>query len=159
MEYLPSFGNFYQELKNNPGLDLLILGQHFYEHDSGYYSFMDEDKSVEYIGLCEALIQGIETELFDVVAHSDRAFRRRKHFADEETRIAEKLIHTAYIHGSYLEINNSSVRRKRQFWPECWKLLPSQELMVYGLDAHSVAELETGFADHDKCMDKALNFD
>ncbi len=147
IEFLPSFIDYYYELKDNPGLDLLILGQHFYEHATGEYSFMDDDKSGEYIGLCEAMIRGIETGLFDVVAHPDRAFRRRKHFEEEEERISEELIHAASEHGVCLEINYSSVHRKRQFWPEFWKLIPSQDLTIYGLDAHSIEELETGLSE------------
>ena len=144
VEYLPSFIEFYHELKNNPGLDLLMLGQHFYEHEPGYYSFMDEDKSEEYIGLCEALIQGIETELFDVVAHPDRAFRRRKNFGSKEESLSDRVINAAMVHGSYLEVNYSSMHRKHQFCHEFWDRLPNQATMIYGLDAHSVEEMSRG---------------
>lgn len=63
-----------------PGIDILIIGQHFYEHEPEKYSFFDEDKSEEYIGLCNAIIQGIETGLFEVAEHLDRVFWRRKEF-------------------------------------------------------------------------------
>lgn len=48
-----------------------------YEYEPGVYSFSDTKEvkdQVEYIGLCEAMIEGMETGLFRVVAHPDRAF-------------------------------------------------------------------------------------
>ena len=157
VEYLPSFREFYQELKTDPGLDLLILGQHFYEHEPGWYSFLDEDKSGEYIGLCEAMIQGVETDLFDVVAHPDRAFRRRKSFGSEEGSLADRLIYAATSHGSYLELNYSSMHRKRQFWHEFWDRLSNQAMMIYGLDAHSVEEMVEGMETDISYQNRCLN--
>ncbi len=151
-EYLPSFIDYLHELKNDHGLDLLILGQHFYEHEPGNYSFSDEDKSDEFLGLCDAMIRGIRTHLFDVVAHPDRAFRRRKIFAKEEISAARALIREALYEGVFLEVNYSSVHRKHQFWPEFWNLLETRDLMIYGLDAHSVEELEEGMKEYGKYM-------
>ena len=45
IEYLPSFGEYYKLLKAMDDLDLLVLGQHFYEQESGLYSFCLENKS------------------------------------------------------------------------------------------------------------------
>ena len=78
VEYLPSFESFYKELYDSKELDLLMLGQHFYEKENGDWSFHDSDKSEEYIGLCKALVQGAETGMFDVIAHPDRLFRNCK---------------------------------------------------------------------------------
>ena len=60
-EYFPGFHEYLCNLKNEYDLDLLILGQHMYEHEPGNYSFSDDDKSDEYIGLCEAMKMGINT--------------------------------------------------------------------------------------------------
>ncbi len=157
-EYLPSYGEYLHELRNDHGLDLLILGQHFFEHEPGRYSFSDEDKSDEYIGLCRAMKDGMETYLFDVVAHPDRAFRRRKSFDDNEIKFARELINTASFRGVYLEMNYSSMHRKRQFWYDFWDLLPAQAMMIYGIDAHSVEEIEEGMNEYYKAMD-AMNED
>ena len=139
VEYLPSYREYYHELKTNAGLDLLIMGQHFFEHRPGCYNFMDEDKSDEYIGLCEAMIQGIKTNLFDVVAHPDRVFRRRKSFGSDEESLADRVIHTASFYGTYLEMNYSSMHRKHQFWYEFWNRLPRQAIVIggaYNIDKH-----------------------
>ena len=59
IEYLPSFRDYYLNLKKMDGIDLLMIGQHFFEHYEGNYSFSDEDKTNEFIGLCESMVQGI----------------------------------------------------------------------------------------------------
>ena len=77
VEFLPSMIKFYEELKHF-NLNPLIIGQHFYQHPNGSFSFNDEDKSDEFIGCCNAMIEGMKTGLFNVVAHPDRFFRRCK---------------------------------------------------------------------------------
>ena len=39
IEYLPSFRGFYEELRENPLLDFIMIGQHMYEVSPGLYSF------------------------------------------------------------------------------------------------------------------------
>jgi histidinol-phosphatase (PHP family) len=123
-------------------MDLLIIGQHFYEHEPGHYSFSDEDKSKEYIGLCNAMKEGAETGLFEVIAHPDRAFRRRTSFGQEESVAAGQVIRAAVRNGLYLEHNYSSMRRKNQYWDEFWKLLPPEAMTLYGCDAHATQEMK-----------------
>ena len=109
IEYLPSFRDYYLNLKKMDGIDLLMIGQHFFEHYEGNYSFSDEDKTNEFIGLCESMVQGINTGLFDVVAHPDRAFRRCRQFGHREIEAAKSVIWAAVSNGVYLEKNYSSV--------------------------------------------------
>ena len=154
IEYLPSFKDYYYELAEK--LDWLILGQHMYEYSPGVYSFNDTKEvkdQVEYIGLCEAMIEGMKTGLFRVVAHPDRAFRRRKEWDNSIEKISRKLIDTAIKTGTVFEKNVSSLRRKHQYWKEFWNLLDEMLLedeskkafWIKGLDAHSVEELEKSF--------------
>lgn len=145
VEYLPSFDEYIHELRNMPGIDVMVLGQHFYEHEAGSYSFSDADKSMEYKGLIDAMIAGIETYCFDVVAHPDRAFRRRKQFAEAEIEATKRFGSTIKQHAYViLEQNLSSKRRKRQYWPEFWQLVNNKNIIV-GYDAHSLEELELGW--------------
>lgn len=147
-EYLKDFHAYYQSLKEIKDIDLLILGQHFYEHESGGYSFDDTDKSEEYKGLCEAMIAGIRSSFFDVLAHPDRAFRKRKQFSDSEKEMAEMLIREVRAQGKSgicLEKNYASTRRKNQYRAEFWNLVPKDARVIYGLDAHSTKELEAGW--------------
>jgi len=78
IEYLPSFKAYYHELSENENIDLLMIGQHFFEIEPGKYSFSYPEVCPEYIGCLSAITEGINTGLFQVVAHPDRAFRKIK---------------------------------------------------------------------------------
>ena len=57
-----------------------------FEDEGGRWSFMDEEQSSEYIGLCKAIVEGIKTGYFDILAHPDRSFRRCKNWTDDMER-------------------------------------------------------------------------
>ena len=80
--------------------------------------------------------------MFEVAAHPDRVFRRRKEFGESEKEISLKLIEAAQNNGVFLEKNYSSTKRKNQYKKEFWKLVPDDVLTLHGVDAHSVGELE-----------------
>ena len=143
IEYLPSFTDYYKELREMDGLDVMLLGQHFYEHEPGVYSFRDEVKTDYYMGLCDAVAKGIETGLFDVVAHPDRAFRVRKKWRDKEIQAATKIYDAVmkYDPSIYLEKNYSSMRHKGYYWPEFWDMFSDYENILYGYDAHCLDDM------------------
>ena len=147
IEYLPSFDEYYKSLKCMVGLDLLVLGQHFFEHEPGLYSFCFENKSKVYVGLCDAIANGIRTGYFDVVAHPDRSFRKRKKWTVKEQEAAMRIVNAAIDTGSsiYLEKNYSSMRQKNYYRPEFWELLGNYKNIIYGYDAHSLKEIEEGW--------------
>ena len=145
IEYLPSFSDYYKRLRESDDFDLLVLGQHFYEHPNGTYSFDDKDMSMEYEGLFDAMIQGVDTGFFDVVAHPDRAFRRRTKWGDGEQKVSRELINVATKAGVYLEQNYSSMMRPNRYWEDFWKLTELDTKVLYGLDAHSTQNLEAGW--------------
>ena len=145
VEYLPSYKDYISGLRNMEGIDLLIIGQHFYEKADGGFSFSDEDKSEEYQGLCDAMVEGMKTGMFDVAAHPDRAFRRKESLTRKEIEAMKNLIWTAAWEGIYLEKNYSSMQKKHQYWKEFWKLLPPKARIIYGIDAHSTEEIEDGY--------------
>ena len=121
-----------------------MIGQHHYEIKKDEYSFMMEDKKLEHIGLVNAMLQGMDTKLFDVVAHPDRAFRRIKTWTPELTSLSEKIIHGAQDNCVCLEKNYRSYMKKNCFRDEFWNLVPENVRMVYGCDAHATQELLTG---------------
>lgn len=147
IEYLPSFDEYYKSLNKMDGLDLLVLGQHFYEHKNGEYSFNDEVKSKAFVGLCEAIAKGIKTGYFAAVAHPDRAFRKKDKWTDKKQEVAMKLVDAIkkLEQPIYLEKNYSSMQKKGYYWPEFWRLLGDYKKIFYGLDAHSLEELENGY--------------
>lgn len=142
VEYLPSFHEFYAELVKIEGLDLLMLGQHMFEHEDGSWSFADKEQSGEYIGLCNAIVEGIKTGYFDVVAHPDRSFRRCKDWTEDMMQASAEIVMAAKNYNVLLERNYSSMKHKKHYWKQFW----SKETVansIYGYDAHSVAEMET----------------
>ncbi len=157
VEFLPSMLEFYRQLKCENDLDLLIIGQHFYEHSDGKYSFDDEkgfNKLHEFSGCGNAIIQGIKTGLFNVVAHPDRIFRRCKEWTSEMTEVSENIIRTAAENNVTLERNLSSYEKfvtktQTSYWKnEFWNLVEefntgseSPVKIIEGFDTHSSEEM------------------
>lgn len=144
IEYLPSYVEYYKELSRTGKFDVLMIGQHFYEVSPNKYSFtLDKDllKQREVIECANAIIEGIKTGIFNVVAHPDRIFRRRKEWTADMEKVSREIIQAASEYGVLLEQNESSKSRKYQYWEEFWKLVP-QNIMLKGLDAHSLKEIK-----------------
>ncbi len=159
IEYFKGFdcmedgGSHYKKLKAMEGLDFLMLGQHMYEVSPGNYSFSlskDDINKLEAPGIGKSIVDGIATGYFDVVAHPDRTFRRRKVWDEELAQIGRSIIEQAIRYGVILEQNESSKLYKGQYWPEFWDMakvisdrMPEDKdlKLIRGLDAHETAEL------------------
>lgn len=144
IEFIPLYAEYYKELKQTYAFDVLMIGQHFCEVDCGKYSFSLENselKESEFVGCGRAIVDGINTGLFDVVAHPDRIFRRRDMWTPEMERVAKEIIGAAKQNGVLLEQNESSKKQKCYYWEEFWNLVPD-EMIIKGLDAHSTQELK-----------------
>lgn len=141
VEYLPSYKEYYKQLYESKQLDYMMIGQHFYEKTDGGYSFSDKDKSREFVGLCDAIVEGIKTGFFNVVAHPDRSFRGCKEWTQEMQVVADQIIQAAREHGVALEENYASKRKDRQYWEQFW-INTTNMYIRKGCDAHSVAEME-----------------
>lgn len=140
-EYLPSFSDYYELLRNKDDIDLLILGQHHSEIAPGKYTFELDDKSEEWKYLMDGQIEGAESGYFDVVAHPDRLFKREKLWTPSMEQASRKFIDCAISHNTPIEKNLASMRQKRQFWNEFWELVPEGTSIVTGCDAHAVDEV------------------
>ena len=144
VEYLPSYHGFYEELRSDPRLDFLMIGQHMFEINPGKYSFQlssTEKNEQEHAGCIEAMLQGIESGLFDVIAHPDRCIKRKKKWTEEMTALSKNLIHSACTADIKIEKNLESMKRDRNYWEEFWALVPGHADVVVGTDAHSIDEL------------------
>ena len=146
IEYLPSFKSYYEDLRGNKKISVMMIGQHFFEKSPDVYSFSDapeEKKRTEAEGCGKAIIQGMESGLFDVVAHPDGIFRRKKDWDSEMENLSLKIIKTAQKTNIMLENNLTSrlVKGKLFYRPEFWKLCEKQGncKTITGLDAHSPA--------------------
>lgn len=78
MEYLPNFKSYYDFLKEQEVFNLFLLGPHFSLMPDGSYSFQAEKKSSIIPYLADGLIAGMESGLFQAVAHPDQIFRYKK---------------------------------------------------------------------------------
>ena len=147
IEYLPSFDGFYRELRANPKIQFMLLGQHFFEHENGEMSFMDEGeaKKNEAAGCMDAMTKALDTGLFDAIAHPDRCFRRRKSWTPDMESLSLSLIKKAVRKSVPLEVNMSSCkhRHSKYFWKEFWTLAEKEGAKtIVGLDAHSTEEMQ-----------------
>ncbi|WP_049946233.1 PHP domain-containing protein [Butyrivibrio sp. WCD2001] len=146
VEYFPSYIEYYKELRDMKGLDVMLLGQHLFEHTDGSLSIYDQDRSNEFMGQLDAMVQGVESGLFDVVAHPDRSYRKRPEFGAIEREYADKLI-TAVKKSNYpirLEYNYASRIEPGYFKEEFWEEVP-KDLVIFGYDAHSPEEIVNGW--------------
>ena len=142
IEYLPSFKAYYHELSENENIDLLMIGQHFFEIEPGKYSFSYPEVCPEYIGCLSAITEGINTGLFQVVAHPDRAFRKIKIWTSECDIISKKVIDAASKNNVALELNFASMNRKNNYWDEFWKLTGPENKIIEGIDAHKLKDID-----------------
>lgn len=77
-EYLPGFQSYYEKLKEDEGIEYLLLGQHFYELAPGEYSFSKKGLSGRADGIVRAELEGVESGYFSGIAHPDRSYRYLK---------------------------------------------------------------------------------
>ncbi len=144
-EYFPSYHWYYKELLERGGIDLLILGQHIYEHADGSVGYSDVDNRAELLGFTNATIQGIKSGFFKVAAHPDRFMSRVKEWDEEADELSKSIVDAAKETGIILEQNISSMRNGNLYRPEFWKHVPESVPKVYGLDAHSTEEMEENY--------------
>ena len=143
IEYIPTYLDYYKWLKDR--LDILLLGQHFSLLSNGICTFDMEDKSKEYKSLADGMIEGMKTGLFQAASHPDQIFRRMKQWNEEMEKIAMDIKECAVQNNVTLEQNISNMQGKKRhaYWKEFWKNMPYGLKTVYGVDAHSVEEMET----------------
>lgn len=143
VEYLPSFNEYIKSLYDRKDVDILILGQHMYEIEEKEYSFSlnEEYLKKEYLGLGEAIIEGVNTGLFEVVAHPDRIFRRCDKWTDDMQEVSLRIINACIDNHIALEVNKSSQKNKKYFWSEFWELANNYKNIVIGYDAHNPEEI------------------
>ena len=150
IEYFSRYdqSGYYQELSNNPDLEILLLGQHMAEdpEDREHYTFEWPKERLqvdEYTVLGDAMIAGMKTGCFKIVAHPDRIFRRQKIWTLEMEAVAVRVIDAAVKYGLPLEKNCSSMRHKHHYWKEFWEIAEVNGVeTVIGLDAHKLKRLE-----------------
>ena len=136
---------YYEELRWNKDIEMLLLGQHMAELPDGRYSYdLDKESLIEqeFKLLGVEMILGIQSGYFDAVAHPDRIFRRRPVWDSEMNDMAVSIIDSAQLAGIPLEQNESSKAVKNYYREEFWELAKGKMDIICGLDAHFIRELK-----------------
>lgn len=145
IEYLPGFRSYYKELKDNPDIEILMIGQHHYEISPGRYNFELPRGEVTpedgYRAFSEAQEAAMETGWFDVLAHPERIFRKAESWQENMEVLAKKVIAAALKNNVVLEYNMKSERTYPEIQREFWKLVPADAPCIDGCDAHRTSEL------------------
>ena len=94
--------------------------------------------------MAEGMIAGMETGFFEAVSHPDRIFRRIKNWNTEMEKIATEIKECASSREIILEQNISNMlkQKKQEYRPEFWETVPFELQILYGVDAHSVNDME-----------------
>lgn len=143
IEYFPEYADYYRKLHDSGDFDVLVLGQHFYQAAPGLYSFrLDPSVSkANHARQCaSALVEGMATGYFSVVAHPDRIFMYEKEFGPEAKQIAQRVITAAQMFDVKLEKNLSA--KQGQYFPRFWHMVPRSVRTLQGLDAHQLKHLK-----------------
>lgn len=149
IEYFPSFdkSGYYKKLLDDKRIECLLLGQHMAEEKVNHYTFSwskDKIKREEFIALGNALIRGISSGYFDVVAHPERIFRHCDAWTVEMTHISRLVANSSKKRNVPLEVNISSMKSLNYCWNNFWETAYDVKRVI-GLDAHSVNELRNGY--------------
>ena len=140
IEYMPEYMTYYKELIGK--VDFLMLGQHHTSFQPGEYTFNSiRSKDEIYTKLLNSTLEAMQTGLFSVIAHPDRFLNPDDKWTGEEENYAKNIVKIADEKGIFLEKNISSMEQEK-YHPVFWKYTTQDTKVVYGLDAHSVAELK-----------------
>lgn len=146
IEYMPSFMSYYEELRDNPDIEILMIGQHMFELSPGDYSFMHKDLWFPEVAV--SLVCAIKTGLFDGVAHPDRIYKFEKTWTPGMEEVGRAIITEAGQRGMFLEQNEESKRAKNYYWSQFWDMAEKEKysfntplMLIRGSDAHSTKEM------------------
>ncbi len=148
-EYFPHFDSigYYKYLRSLPELEMLLLGQHMAQvsDDPLEYSFSESTEFLnenEYKLLGKAIVQGVESGYFDVIAHPDRIFRRCSMWDKDMEDVSNEIIQAAIKSDIPLEMNLSSVENPKNYKWQFGRIVPNNAKRIVGFDAHSLNDIE-----------------
>lgn len=132
-------------------LDYMILGQHFI-HPDGSGSFFKNVSDEEILIYGKGVCEGIDSGMYDYVAHPDVIMNRQEDFSEACKEVAHMIGKKAAEKDIPLEINVHGVLRgihefpqgQRYYYPfrEFWQIISEYPLRVLiGIDAHDPKQL------------------
>ena len=154
-DYLPQYEYFLADFLQQYPFDIVLMSVHFITHwqDGNWvfnYSFPGRDEKEIFRDYAEAMISGIRTGLFDVVAHLDLLKRPGNSLMQKYPDLAEKILDEIKNQGLVVEINTSGYRKAvADSYPgqDWFSALRSKNIEICtGSDAHKPEQVGFGFA-------------
>ncbi len=123
-EYFPEYHDYYLNLKEKYNLDYLILGHHF-EDSTFKKDFFVNHSDAEIIKYKEGLLKGINSGLFDLIAHPD-IYINKYPYNKTAKQIAQEIFKTCEEKNIPVEINANGLRYNKgypnwDFWKDSTK--------------------------------------
>ena len=115
-DYLPQFENFLSDFLGQFPFDIVLMSVHFINHwkDGNWvfnYSFPGRDPKEIFRDYADALISGIRTGLFDVVAHIDLLKRPGESMIQKYPDLVNMILDEIKKQDMIVEINTSGLRK------------------------------------------------
>ena len=176
-DYIPQISSSFQQFKEKHGLDYIIGGVHLVKKDDQLW-FIDGHECKSYddglenlfhndikraVGTYfQQLLQMIDTEQFDVVAHLDKIkmHNQNRFFTEDEKWYMdwiEETLHLIKEKQLIVEINTRGLYKKRcdTFFPSPWIIKRMKELSIpvtISTDAHHCSEISLCFNEAKQCL-------
>lgn len=112
IEYFKSMENNYKEFLSK--LDYLVLGQHYYYFKDHYHNMYDEASVGSINAYKTAVIDGIKSGYFKIVAHPDIYCIKYGVWDDECKKVAQDIIQAAIDNNCLLELNANGIRNSKR---------------------------------------------
>lgn len=170
-EAMPHYFPYYQRLLDEGHIEYLILGNHceIDKNNNLHFYFSNLTKAKDIIRYTNAIVKGIKTGLFKVVAHPEY-FMSSYRWNKTCIACAKKICAAAKKYDVILEFNFGSVRRGKKLigdeyrfpypYDKFWKIAQKYKCKVMiGLDAHSPNDISTSNNDGGYQMAKELGLD
>ena len=149
-EYYPAMLDWLKDLKEEYGLDYLILGNHFDTDERTGIYFGRATKADEIHAYADRTTKGMMTGMFKYLAHPDLCFRSYKAWDDDCVAVSRDLCRCARETGMPLEYNLLGVRYTAQGansglgYPcsKFWEVAAAEDVKcIIGIDAHQSERL------------------
>lgn len=153
-DYLPQYEKFLDDFLRQYRFDMVLMSVHFINHwqDGNWvfnYSFPGREEKDIFRDYTEALISGIRTGLFDIVAHIDLLKRQGVSLIQEYPDLADSILDEIKNQDMVVEINTSGFRKAvaesypgRDWFPA---LITKKIDICTGSDAHKPEQVGFNF--------------
>ncbi len=149
IEYMEEYLPYYLSLKENPQMDFLALGEHFFHMPSGVLrNIFSAESTHDYVEYAYAIEEALSTGLFPMLVHPDVMFINDFAWDKNCDKACEIILQAAEKHNTILECNANGLRRGIMSFPDgdrspyphprFWQRLSGSPLrVIVGSDAHA----------------------